>query len=489
MKSAFNVNRSRIARLFLLVCSLMFYSLGRAEETPQLTDATRPLTEGLPEVAVVRLRAFLAGRISHEDHQQATERLAEALVASGKFAEALQVLGGPDIRESPAKIFFQAQACAGLSRWKEALDLYQMCAADAGSPFHVDALFGQAESFRALGKTNEALQTLESLRTDERWRRRAEMRSVELLIATGDTAGATRLLNAIQPASAAERNERRFLRGRNEMARGRNGRAIELFTSILKKPEGTTHSVLLATLFAVAEAHRQNGTPTSGDDFLEDFIEHQPRDPELPAIFAKLDQLYAEEKKPARHELGRWSRDPAEPRRALARWYLARAELRLGHRDQARQTFALLRAAHPALPLLAEAFLDFAQLELQDGRFEEAVAILETARKLRPETPVAERIELLSGKTHYEAKRFREAAQIFQNVAGSSSSHAKEALFDASLAWLQAGEETRAAAANQELSRSGSEQARGELLLEQGLVTAGRSEEKAAEILHNFLGD
>ena len=208
----------------------------------------------------------------------------------------------------------------------------------------------------------------------------------------------------------------------------------------------------------------------------------------MPAIFAKLDQLYAAEKKPSRHELARWSRDPAEPRRALARWYLARAELRLGRRDLARQTFAHLRAEHAPLPALAEAFLEYAELELQDERFEEAAAILELARGLQPAPPLADRVNLLAGQTHYAAKRFGEAAQIFQQVAQSSSPHAKEALFDASLAWLQAGDAAQVAAANEELKQSGSdEQTRGELLLEQGLVQAGRGESGAAETLRGFL--
>ena len=484
----FNVQLQRPIRLILLFASMTFCSLGRGEETPELVNATQPLAEGVPEVAVVRLRALLAREVSEEERQAITVKLGEALVASGEFAEALQVLDVASVRDSPAAGFFKAQAYAGLSRWAEALPLYRACASDIGSPFRTDALFGQAESLRASGKTTEALQTLDLLRRDERWQRRAEMRSVELLLATGDAAAATKLLDSIEPASTAERYERRFLRGRIEAVRNPHGRAIKLFASILKKPEGATHAVLVATLFAIAETHRQNGTPESGDDFLEDFIEHQPRDAELPAIFAKLDQLYAEEKKPSRHELARWSRDPLEPRRALARWYLARAELRLGHRDLALQTFALLRAEHPPLPAFAEAFLEYARLELQDQRFEEVAAILELARTLHPPPPLADRIDLLAGQNHYVAKRYGEAAQIFQRVAKSSSPHGKAALFDASLAWLQAGDATQVAAADQELKQSGSDApTRGELLLEQGLVQAGRGESGAVATLQNFL--
>ena len=117
-------------------------------------------------MAVVRLRALLAREISDEERQTITVKLGEALVASGEFTEALQVLDAGRLRDSPAAKFFQAQAYAGLSRWAEALPRYQVCASDIGSPFRMDALFGQAESQRALGRTNEALQTLELLRRD-----------------------------------------------------------------------------------------------------------------------------------------------------------------------------------------------------------------------------------------------------------------------------------------------------------------------------------
>ena len=109
--------------LLLLLLSLAFCSLGRAEETAALTEAARPLEEGVPGSGGGSSARFSRGKISGDERQYATERLGQALVASRGFTEALQVLGAPDVRESPAKRFFQAQAYAGLSRWGEALPL------------------------------------------------------------------------------------------------------------------------------------------------------------------------------------------------------------------------------------------------------------------------------------------------------------------------------------------------------------------------------
>ena len=222
------------------------------------------------------------------------------------------------------------------------------------------------------------------LERDPRWLVRARLRAAELWLQKGNDEAATRVMQSIAPTVVAQRKERRLLRGRIEAMKDRD-HAIELYESILKNPEGATHSVLVATLFALAEAHLQSHTADAGDNFLEDFIERHPADPDLPAIFAKLDQLYAAQRKQSRPELAKWSSDTAQPRRALAQWYLARVHLRLDRRDAARQVFGGI-ASQPSevCPVLAEAFLEFAQLESQDGHYDEAVAILEEARALRP---------------------------------------------------------------------------------------------------------
>ena len=72
-----------------------------------------------------------------------------------------------------------------------------------------------------------------------------------------------------------------------------------IFEALLKKPEGTLHSLVISTLFGIADAHLQLKTPEAGDDFIEDFIDHHPEDSDLALIFAKLDELYRAEKKPA----------------------------------------------------------------------------------------------------------------------------------------------------------------------------------------------
>src|SRR5258708_33512610 len=133
------------------------------------------------------------------------------------------------------------------------------------------AVFGGGDKLRALGKREEALKKFMALAHDKEWGTRGQLRAAELYIELGNAPEARRLLEQLQPASVAERRERRVLRGRLELISHRPERAIGMFQAILKRPEGTPHPILLAALFGMAEAHLQLKTPETGDDVLERF--------------------------------------------------------------------------------------------------------------------------------------------------------------------------------------------------------------------------
>ena len=481
-------NVQRRSEVWIAIFAGIFLFAGLAlGEHPKLKTAVQPLEDGVPQVAVMRLRALLGGDLAEDDRRAVSAKLGEALLAAGETEEALKVLQDPVLLALPATQFWCAQALAGLERWAEALPLYQQVAAAAGSPFRSRAILGQAEALRAVGRLDEATRMFALLFSDALFKDRAELRSVELLLEKRDTAGARRILDKSRPVSLADKKEKRFLQGRIEAQLNHRERALELFQTILRRPEGASRAVLIATLCAVAEVNLRLNTPETGDDPLEDFVEHHPTDPGLPTIFHKLDQLYRAQRMPSNQELRRWTADPIQPRRSLAQWYLARSELRAGRRENALKVFGELRDAHPPLPVLAEAFLEFAQLELDNQQFSEALAILEEARALHPRPALLERIDFLIGGTHYQARHFQAAAETFERVAHTPQLKT-ESLFNASLAWLQLSDRARFLADFHELGQSGgNEDARGDLSLEEGLTQAAQGNKKAKETLEAFL--
>src|ERR1044071_1946352 len=129
----------------------------------------RPHAQGVPEVAVVRLQALLARNLPPEDWRRVAEKLTEALVASKRSADALALLADARLHDSGAAKFWRAQALASLQRWGDALVVYDAIAAESGSPFRTSAMFGAAEMLRALPRRDEALARLQMLFADATW--------------------------------------------------------------------------------------------------------------------------------------------------------------------------------------------------------------------------------------------------------------------------------------------------------------------------------
>ncbi len=429
---------------------LALAQLAQGQFSAQLAEASKPLVEGVPEVAVVRLQTLLKQNLPEPDWRAVAERLLQAMVAANQTADAFNLLADPRLGQSPSANFSRAQLLATSRHEAEALALYRQIAANSNSGLRMDALFGAAEMLRALGRTDAALQSLSELFRDPKWNSRAQLRAAEIYLDKQDPVNARKLLEKVQPATTAEKRERHFLRGRLEMALHRPDRAITIFESVLKNPEGATHETLTAALFALADAHLQS----------------------------------------SRAELERWTRDPAQPRRAFAQWYLARFDLRLGRRDRALEYFAALRRTHPQLSVLASAFLEFAQLDLEDRHFDEALTILNEARTLRPEPAVLDCVNSLAAQIQYHAKHFDAATAGFEQIGHSDSTLASLAMFNAALSWLQKGDETRFLADAEEFgNKTKDEKSRADLRLEAGLMEAAKGDSRAADSLRNFLRD
>lgn len=461
-----------------------------ADISADIVKASAPLSQNVPEVAAVRLQTLLNKKLSDAEWRAVVEKLAEAQIAAKQPEATLVLLADARVRYLPWAKFWRAQALAESDRFADALPLYEQVSADQTSPLYPAAVFGAAEMQRALGKRLDALKRLTLLFHNSEWKTRAQLRAAELYIESGNVSEARRLLAEMRPTVIAERRQRRVLRGRIELMIHRPERAIGIFQALLKRTEGTPHATLIAALCGIAEAHAQLKTPELGDDVLELYIDQHPADADLPVLFEKLDELYRTERRPARNELEKWVRRPEQPRRTFARWYLARMETRAGRRERARELFSELRRTGVKSPELAEGLLEFAQFEIDDHRFDEAVAILDDARLLHPQAALQTRIAFVSAQAQYLAKRFDTATAAYEQIAHSDSPWAKIALVNASNGWLQLGNHARFAADYAELEKQGGDDnSRAELRLQAALMQAAKGDKKAAASLQQFVRD
>lgn len=469
------------AKLFLWFAALALSSSALADAKKEIAEAIRPIDEGVPEVAVSRLQKLI-GSLRGADALEAREKLAEALVQAGHAADALPVLEDKALRDSAPAKFLRARALTDLQRDEEALLLFQAVAAGANGGQRMAATFGMAEMLHKLGRADEALHVYAAVEHDARFAVMARLREAELLIGKGDAARAKEVLDATEPKAIADKREKRLLRARLEMSSARFDKAIGLLDSLLKKSEAATHETVLAALFAMADAHLETKTPESGDDYLEDFIDRHPNDVALGRVFAKLDQTYKAQRKPPRNELEKWARDSAQPRRGLARWYLAQNEWRAGRHEEALRQFETLRGY--ALPALAPALLQYARLQIDAQKFADAIEILKTAEKTQPASNVRAEIEFELGRALYGQDKFREAAARFSKL--NSGKTASPALLNASLAWLEGGDAGKAQAGASALAARNDVEGAADFALEQALATAKRGDKKAPALLQEF---
>ena len=219
-----------------------------------MARAQRALDNDVPEIAAADLQTMLQGNLGENDRRAALEKLVEAFVRANQPNDAIRISNDALLRNSVAAKFWRGQALAELDRPAEALPLYHEAAA-GDSAVAVRARFGEAEMLRALQRNDEAIEQFSTLFRDPQFGVRAQLRAAELSLDESDTTSAGRILNRVRPTSAADRKERHFLRGRLDLALQWPEKAIATFETILKRPRGASHSIILAALFGIADAH------------------------------------------------------------------------------------------------------------------------------------------------------------------------------------------------------------------------------------------
>src|SRR6476619_6630353 len=128
-----------------LICLVAVLSpVAHADTSAEIAQASTPLSEGVPEVAVVRLQSLLNKDLPEPQWRAVAEKLAEAQVAANEPEATLVLLTDARLRDLAWAKFWRAQALANLHRWADALPLYEELSNDV-SPFQRAAVFGAGE--------------------------------------------------------------------------------------------------------------------------------------------------------------------------------------------------------------------------------------------------------------------------------------------------------------------------------------------------------
>ncbi len=449
-------------------------------------SAVRALEEGIPGVAIEKLKQCLAANPPPAERAAAVGKLAEAQFAASQPGEALQTLernGVQGIRGGRTD-FVKAEALAATGRWEEARALFAQLDKD-GSPLQAPARLGEAEALRMLSRGAEAIPLLESLEN-----KKAKLLLAGVYAEEKEIGKCQALLDKADISGPADAKWKSYMEGRLLLARNEPSAAAAVFEQMLKDPEGLSENLLVNATLGAADARTAAQGPELGDDAVEGFIWRHPYSPYLELLFRKLDALYASEKAPSLSELKSWiDREP--PRRAaLARYFLAKTRFRLKEYEEAARLADTFIQGYPAHPMVVDAFVLKARILLADRKFPACLQALDDAGRHASDPAVLGQVKFLEGSAHFQQREFALAAAAFREAARLSGKVREEAIFNSALAWGSLGAYDKFLLDYEEFSRLFPESPlRRELVLEEGLLQARSGDPRAVNTLTVFIRD
>jgi TolA-binding protein len=449
-----------------------------------LDDAVNAHQSGIPEVSITKLRQYLATQPPEARAEAARLLLARCLLETQQITEAGQVLKNAN---GPEATYLKAQQALRSGRSEEAGRYFSELITQTNQ-FSAEARLGLAETQRATGQLDSALQTLDPLISDETSADpRAQLMAAEIELSQSNIPRAEALVSRVIPTSARVDIEKTCLEGEIALKQGRLSEASASFSRVLQRPEDRTYRVIGLARLGLAKILVQKQQFEEAETELEKLISDQPRSTILGEIFENLFDIYAREDNPETSELVRWAaEDPSTSgpdRPAYALYYLMRLQIQQGLMTDAAQNCRKLLDRFPNHPAAIEASLVLGRQQIASGHFDDAnnllQNVLERSRDLSPEN--RSRVEYLLGETNYLRGNVATAREIFQKLSDVSDYDRQNTLFNWAICSLQLGDFAAFERARQQLERQKPDQAViAQLLFDQALIEA-KSGSAAAE--------
>src|SRR5678815_1035327 len=235
--------------MFGVGCSMFACPLFAAEPD-LLTEARRALAESIPQIALAKLEVLRANpRLNEADRTASTLLLGEALLAVGRFDDALRQVGPLAANGTPGAPLLQAHILAVAGRWPEALPIYDKLAKlpEALAETHL----ALAESFYATGQTGRAIEILEAFTRANPRAVTARLRLAGLLAETRQLARSRAELAATHPEAPGDSLWKRYIEGRLMLLEGKAGEAAAIFEEVTTAPDNLSENLLVAAALAM----------------------------------------------------------------------------------------------------------------------------------------------------------------------------------------------------------------------------------------------
>ncbi|HYR59078.1 MAG TPA: tetratricopeptide repeat protein, partial [Chthoniobacteraceae bacterium] len=471
---------------FSSLALLLFASAAPAAEPALLASARRALGESAPQIAIEKIHAWLASASPAAPERDATQQLlAQAQLAAGLHDEALATIEPLAASGNPAARLLKASAFAAAGRWFDALPLFQEAARRPDAP--LSAKLGEAESLQALGRVPEAVEVLEIVVKQAPKNVTAQLRLAALYVELQKLKRARALLETLKPAEPGDVKWKQYVEGRMLLADERPAPALAKFEEVTRYPSALSEGLLAAASIGAGDARGALYGWDAADRPLETFIWQHPDNAWLEVVFRRLDQIYAQQQTPTEGELQRWAQKQQPRCAALARFYVARMQVRAKRSDKAAWSLQIFVDHYPNHPLLPEAHLMRADLLIEKRDLDGAVRALDAAERAVRGGPQRGEIELRRGLVLFQQRQYLLAVNEFQRAALHSPKLRDNATYDAALAALFQQNYDRFLGEYIKLTTNTPDSPlRPGLILEEGLMQARAADPRAEETLQLF---
>jgi TolA-binding protein len=474
--------------LAFLVAFHFAWSSARAD---LLDDALEAHRAGVPEVSITKLRQFLANPGTPARLETARILLARCLIETQKMREAAQVL---ESATGPEATFLKAQEALRSRRFREAADDFEELATSTNA-FSVEARLGLADTQKATGELEAALQTLGPLIVDEKSADpRAKLIAAEIYLSESKIAEAENLISGLKANTRKNEVEKICLEGELALKQGKLEEAAAAFSKVLEKPEDRTFRIVAVARLGLAKVLVQKQEYEEAENELEKLISDQPRSAILADLFQNLFEIYSRENNPETTELVRWAAenpDTSGPDRpAYALYYLMRLQIQQGLTTEAAQNCRKLVERFPDHPTAVDASLILGRQQIGAGHFDDAIKQLETLLERSPNLPPEDRfrVNYLLGETNYIRGNVSAARDIFRGLAAHFGYDRENTLFNSAICSLRLGDPSAFEQAYRELERQKPpEELIGDLVFDKGLLEAKSGNASADETLRRFV--
>lgn len=459
---------------FLCVVFVISCGLATGESVDDLVGSARnAIDTKLWGVATLKLEEA-AGKEGLEsgDMEEVFLLLAETLVKGNQAQRAFEILEDESVRDARDAAFWRGQALAGTGRYAEAVEVLAAIAADVSNPFQREAALTAASLQLSLSEAGGALDTLTLLEAspEEDVVLDGRMKRVEILLDLGRNEEAADLLPARELLSGEEVLVDDFLEANLKLRSGEYEAAGEIFSKLLKNPEGQSFLRYNQAAIGRADSLAGAGDRIAATEALLSFIQSKPDAPLLRLMFERVISWLPNEIITVNHptlvRLGDWilpeaprgagliytnhgSAEGAFPRKSaratdqsvFAMFARAKALHQLDTNAAKKEAVGLLQRIRLLAPkhfLSSRSLLLLAEWKLEEGRSDDALALFDVIRLTERSSYMKGEAVFKAGLVAFQQKDNELAARLFDQAAELLDGADKEsAITNAALARLR----------------------------------------------------